>query len=59
MAAIEAALAAVRGSVSTVELSEDDGAAVWEVVLDEDRPGETTVEVDARTGEVLRTERDD
>ncbi|MDZ5660650.1 PepSY domain-containing protein [Nocardioides sp. S-58] len=59
LAVIEAAVGAVRGSVSTVELFEDDGAAVWEVVLDEDRPRETTVEVDARTGEVLRTERDD
>ena len=42
-----------------VDLSEDNGTAIWEVQLDEDTADETTVEVDAQTGEVLRTEQDD
>ena len=59
IAAMEAALGEVQGTVTGVDLSEDDGTAIWEVQLDEDTADETTVEVDAQTGEVLRTERDD
>lgn len=59
LAAIEAAVGQVRGTVTGVDLSEDDGTAIWEVQLDEDTPTETTVEVDAQSGEVLRTEQDD
>ncbi|CUR57233.1 conserved exported hypothetical protein [metagenome] len=58
-AAMEAALAEVDGTVTGVDLSEEDGAAVWEVTLGEDTPDETTVEVDAESGDVLRTERGD
>lgn len=58
-AAMEAALAQVQGTVTGVDLSEDNGTAVWEVQLDEDAPNETTVDVDAQGGEVLATELDD
>ena len=58
LAAMEAALGEVQGTVTGVDLSEDDGTAIWDVQLDEDTADETTVEVDAQTGEVLRTERD-
>lgn len=57
-AAMEAALGEVDGTVTGVELSEEGGTAIWEVTLGEDTPDETTVEVDAETGEVLRTEQD-
>lgn len=58
-AAIAAALADVPGgSVTGVDLDEDDGVATWEVQLDEDTADETTVDVDATSGAVLRTERD-
>ena len=56
---MEAALGEVEGTVTGVDLSEDNGTAIWEVELDGDTADETTVDVDARTGEVLRTERDD
>ena len=59
LAAIEAASADFRGTVTGVDLSEDDGVAVWEVQFDEDTADETTVDVDAQSGDVLRTERDD
>jgi len=58
-AAMEAALAEVDGTVTGVDLSEENGTAVWEVTLGEDTPDETTVEVDAESGDVLRTERGD
>lgn len=58
-AGMEAALAQVQGTVTGVDLSEDNGTAVWEVQLDEDTPNETTVDVDAQSGEVLATELDD
>lgn len=57
-AAMEAALGEVDGTVTGVELSEEGGTAIWEVTFGEDTPDETTVEVDAETGEVLRTEQD-
>lgn len=61
---LEAAVAASAGSagsgeLSSAELDEDNGVATWEVQYGEDTPDELTVEVDATTGEVLRTERDD
>jgi uncharacterized membrane protein YkoI len=59
LAAMEAALAEVQGTVTGVDLSEDNGTAIWEVQLDEDTPDEVTVEVDAETGDVVRTEQDD
>ena len=59
LAAMEAALAEVQGTVTGVDLSEDNGTAIWEVQLDEDTPDEVTVEIDAETGEVLRTEQGD
>lgn len=59
VAAIEAASAELQGTVTGVDLSEDNGTAVWEVQFDEDTADETTVDVDAETGDVLRTERDD
>lgn len=58
-AAIEAASADFQGTVTGVDLSEDNGVAVWEVQFDEDTADETTVDVDASSGDVLRTERDD
>lgn len=58
-AAMEAALGEVDGTVTGVELSEDGGTAIWEVQLDEDTPDEVTVEVDAESGDVLRTEQGD
>ena len=59
LAAMEAALGEVEGTVTSVDLSEDDGTATWEVQLDEDTANETTVDVDAESGEVLRTEQGD
>jgi uncharacterized membrane protein YkoI len=59
LTAVEAALAEVQGAVTGVDLSEDNGTAIWEVQIDEDTPNEVTVEVDAETGDVLRTEQDD
>lgn len=61
---LEAAVAAAAGSagggeLSSAELDEDNGVATWEVQYGEDTADELTVEVDASTGEVLRTERDD
>ncbi|WP_374457333.1 PepSY domain-containing protein [Nocardioides sp.] len=58
-AAVEAALAEVDGTVTGLDLSEENGTAIWEVTLGEDTPDETTVEVDAESGEVVRTERGD
>ncbi len=58
LAAMESALGEAQGTVMGVELSDDDGAAIWEVQLGED-PDETTVVVDAETGDVLRTEQGD
>jgi uncharacterized membrane protein YkoI len=59
LAAMEAARGEVQGTVTGVDLSEDNGTATWEVTFDEETPDETTVEVDAETGEVLRTEQGD
>jgi uncharacterized membrane protein YkoI len=59
LAAMEAALAEVQGTVTGVDLSEDNGTAIWEVQIDEDTPDEVTVEVDAETGDVVRTEQGD
>jgi uncharacterized membrane protein YkoI len=58
LAAMEAASAEFQGTVTGVDLSEDNGAAVWEVQFDEDTATETTVDVDAQSGEVLRVEQD-
>lgn len=59
-AAIEAAAASVpAGTVTGADLDLDDGVATWDVQFDEDTPDELTVTVDAVSGEVLRTERDD
>lgn len=58
-AAMEAAMGEVDGTVTGVDLSEENGTATWEVTFGEDTPDETTVEVDAESGEVLRTERGD
>ncbi|PKH37538.1 Peptidase propeptide and YPEB domain-containing protein [Nocardioides alpinus] len=59
LAAIEAALGEMQGTVTGVDLSEDNGVAIWEVQLDEDTANAMTVDVDAQTGDVLRTEQDD
>ncbi|WP_341927516.1 PepSY domain-containing protein [Nocardioides psychrotolerans] len=60
VAAIEAAQGAVPdGTVTGADLDLERGTATWEVQLDEDTAAEQTVTVDAVTGEVLRTERDD
>lgn len=59
LAAIEAALGELQGTVTGVDLSEDNGTAIWQVQLDEDAADAMTVDVDAQTGDVLRTERDD
>lgn len=60
VAAIEAAQGAVPGgTVTGAELDLERGTATWEVQLDEDTAAEQTVTIDALTGEVLRTERDD
>lgn len=58
-AAIEAAAGESQGTVTGVDLSEENGTAIWEVQFDEDTADELTVEVDAESGEVLRTEQDD
>jgi uncharacterized membrane protein YkoI len=58
LAAIEAASGEVQGTLTGVDLSEDNGTAIWEVQFDEDTATETTVEVDAETGDVLRVEQD-
>lgn len=59
LAAIEAAAGQAQGAVTGVDLSEENGTAIWEVQFDEDTATAMTVEVDAQTGEVLRTEQDD
>ena len=59
LAVMDAAAIESQGTVTGVDLSEDDGAAVWQVSFDEDTPGETAVAVDAETSNVLGTERDD
>lgn len=60
VAAVEAARAAVpAGTITGLDLDLSAGTAVWEVQLDEDSTEEQTVVIDAGTGEVLRTERDD
>lgn len=60
VAAVEAARAAVpAGTITGLDLDLSAGTAVWEVQLDEDSAEEQTVVIDAGTGEVLRTERDD
>lgn len=59
-AAIETARGAVpEGTVTGADLDLERGTATWDVQLDEDTASERTVTVDAVTGEVLRTERDD
>lgn len=58
-AAMEAAMGEVDGTVTGVDLSEENGTATWEVTFGEDTADETTVEVDAESGEVLRTEQGD
>lgn len=59
-AAIRAAQESLPGgTVTGVDLDEDNGTATWEVSFDEDTAEETTVDVDASSGDVLRTERDD
>ena len=61
-AAIDAAGAeagAGAGEPTGIDLDEENGAASWEVQYGEDTPDELTVVVDAGSGEVLRTERDD
>jgi uncharacterized membrane protein YkoI len=45
--------------VSGVDLDQDAGRATWEVQLGEDTPDEQTVTIDAASGEVLGTQRDD
>lgn len=57
------ALTTARGVVAdspldSVDLNEDDGRVVWEVQFG-DGPDEQTVVIDAGSGEVLGTERDD
>ena len=59
-AAIDAARGSVPdGAVTGVDLDLDAGTATWDVQFDEETADEQTVTVDAVTGEVLRTERDD
>jgi len=60
----EEAIAAARGSVTSgtitgLDLEVDNGTPVWDVQLDEDAATEQTVVVDAATGDVLRTTKDD
>ena len=59
LAAIEAATGEAQGTVTGVDLSDDNGVAVWEIQLDEDTPDALSVDVDGETGEVLRTAQDD
>lgn len=56
--AIEIAEEAVNGTVTEVELDEDDNQYVYELELNTSQ-GEAEVEVDAVTGEVLEKEYDD
>ncbi|WP_193612150.1 PepSY domain-containing protein [Nocardioides lijunqiniae] len=59
-AAVAAAQSSNPGAVVTgVDLDLDAGRATWDVQLGEDTPDELTVTVDATTGEVIGTERDD
>lgn len=58
--AIEAARSSATGTVTGVDLDEDNGTATWDVELDGDTAtAQTVVVVDAASGEVLRTETDD
>lgn len=59
LTAIEAASGEVQGTVTGVDLSEDNGTAIWAVSFDEDTATEQTVEIDADSGDVLRVEQDD
>ena len=61
---LEAAVAAAAssagaGELTGADLDEDNGTATWDVQYGEDTADELTVVVDATTGEVVRTERDD
>ncbi|WP_339226741.1 PepSY domain-containing protein [Oceanobacillus sp. FSL K6-2867] len=56
--AIEIAEKAVKGTVTEVELDEDDNQYVYELELDTNQ-GEAEVEVDGATGKVLDKEYDD
>ncbi|WP_134739603.1 PepSY domain-containing protein [Nocardioides sp. 503] len=59
-AAVAAAEKSSPGTpVSGADLDLDAGRAAWDVQLGEDTPDEQTVTVDAATGEVLGTQRDD
>lgn len=58
LAAIEAANGEVQGTITGVDLSEDNGTAIWEVSFDDDTATEQTVEIDAQTGDVLRVQQD-
>lgn len=46
-------------TVTGVSLDLENGTAEWDVTYDEDTAGEVTVTVDAASGDVVRTERDD
>nr|WP_237447943.1 PepSY domain-containing protein [Nocardioides flavescens] len=58
-AAQAASSAGGTGEPTGLELDEDNGTATWEVQYGEDTGTETTVRVDAQSGEVTGTENDD
>ncbi|MFC2947962.1 PepSY domain-containing protein [Virgibacillus sediminis] len=56
--AVEIAQAEVDGTVTEMEVDEDDGRYVYEIELGTDN-GETELTIDAVTGDVLEIEQDD
>lgn len=57
--AIDIALGAVPGTIIELDLGLDRTTVVWEVLVRADAGGRMEVYVDAATGSVLKTERDD
>lgn len=53
------ALNQVKGTVSKVELDEDDGQYIYEIELRTDKHGEVDIEISATTGAVLDVDWDD
>lgn len=57
--AIEIALKEVKGTVTEVELDEDDGQYVYEIEVKTNKDGETKIDVNALDGKILKVEIDD
>ncbi|WP_197284393.1 PepSY domain-containing protein [Bacillus sp. JCM 19041] len=57
--AIEIALKEVKGTVTEVELDEDDGQYVYEIEVETNKDEETKIDVNALDGKILKVEIDD